>query len=700
MVDSLPVDDVVAAKDRWLVVRRRWPWQTLTIVCALAIWAIVMSLVHLSQGTADINFQELWSALFSSGVSDEAAVLVESRLPRLLAAILTGGALGMAGAALQSVTRNPLASPETVGVGAGAYLGLTIASLLGLGLAPFAGLGIAFACGLAPAAAVLALSAPGRSTGPLRLILAGSAITMGLGSLTSILLLLNPWETQGMFAWGAGTLSQNGMSGVASMIPIAVLSGLVLILLGRQLDLLQLGDEAATSLGVKVGTIRRCTVVLAVLLIAASVTVTGPIGFVGLCAPAIVRLLARRTSGLRLQRPFLLASTLAGFGLILTADIGLRATFGAVKGIAVPVGVLTSIIGAILLVLLTRRLPRDGAEGDTIASMHAGIVRGIWPVRLVIVGATIILCVLALAGILVGDKTLLLGDLSYWLQGVASPRVDFIFSTRIPRVVGALLAGAALGLAGLLVQSITRNPLADPGVLGVSSSAGAGAVAVITLTHTPTDSAIFAAAACGAVFAAVCIFLFGRGDQFRLIITGIAVGASAGALITLLLVRSDPWDQTRAMTWLGGSTYSTTAAHMVPLVALLAVAAVVVFRTRRDLDLMQFDETTPRVLGVEVKRSRLLHVALAVALTAAATAAVGVFSFVGLIAPHLSRVIVGKKHGLAVPLTMLLGATVVVVADIVGRVVIAPAQLPAGLIVAVVGTPFFLWLLYRSQPSR
>lgn len=667
-------------------------------MACLTVWVLLMCAVHLAQGTASIDFADLLTLARGGDSSTAASVVLESRVPRLLAALLAGGALGLAGAAFQSVTRNPLASPETVGVGAGAYLGLTVASVLGITLTPVAGLAVAFLAGGSAATAVLALSAPGKHTGPLRLVLAGSALTMGLSSVTSVLLLLNPWQTQGMFSWGAGTLAQNGLTGVGSMLPVAAVAGGGLIVMAGRLDLLQLGDDAAASLGIRVGATRRTAVILAVVLVATAVTVTGPIGFVGLCAPAIVRLLSRQVRSLRRQRAFLLASTLTGFGLILTADVALRGVFGAVKGVNVPVGVLTSLIGALLLVILTRHLSRHDADGDSIATMHAGWLRSPRSVSLVIVGAVLLLAGLILAGLLLGDKTLLLGDLGYWVQGIAEPRVDFIFSTRIPRVVAAVLAGAALAAAGLLVQGITRNPLADPGLLGVSATAGTGAVAVITLLPSPGDAAVFTAALVGAVLAAAVLFVLGRGDRHRLVIVGIAVGAAASAVTTLFLIRSDPWDQTRAMTWLGGSTYATTTEHLLPLAVVITAAIVVLVRTHRDLDLLQLDDTTPQVLGVHVTRSRLLHIAVAVALTAAATAAVGVFAFVGLIAPHAARALVGKHHRTVVPLTLLFGAAIVVVADTVGRIVIAPAQLPAGLVVAVVGAPAFLWLLHRSQP--
>ncbi|WOC12426.1 iron ABC transporter permease [Gordonia sp. MP11Mi] len=675
----------------------RRPSGVVVFTVLLLLWVGVIAVVHLCQGSADLSVATLWNALWGGGLPQSSAILLTSRVPRLLAGLLVGAALGMAGAALQSVTRNPLASPETIGVGAGSYLVLTIAAACGVTSDTWIGLLIAFAGGLCAAAAVLGVT--GQKADVLRVVLAGSALTMALSSVTSVILLLNTWQTQGLFVWGAGSLGQNGLSGVATMIPVAAVAACGLVALGRRLDLLQLGDDAAASYGVPVTSTRYIVLLLAVLLTASAITVTGPIGFVGLCAPALMRLLSYRITGLRRQRVFLATAALTGMALVLTADVALRAVVGAVNGIGIPTGVLTSLIGAVFLVVLARRLRGGGGHGESIASLRAGVVSPRYGARvLVVIGAAIVLVVALVAALLLGDTTLLLGDIWNWCRGVASVRVDLIVETRLPRIAGALLAGTALGMAGLFVQTITRNPLADPGILGVSASAGVGAVSVITLVSSPSDPVIYLAATAGAVVALFLLVVLGRSHQTQLILVGVALGAGAGAVTTLLLIRSDPWNQTRAMTWLGGSTYSTTFTQLAPLLVLIVVGALVAVRTRRDLDVLQFDDTTPRVLGVSVPRSRLVHIGLAALLTAAATAAVGVFAFVGLMAPHAARLLVGKRHMLVMPLTMVLGAIIVVVADIIGRALFAPTQLPAGLVVAIVGAPYFLFLL-RSAKS-
>lgn len=672
---------------------------TLPLVIAATVgWLIVAAVVHLTQGTADVDTATLWRVITGEDVPQAAAVMIDSRLPRLLAALAVGVALGASGAGMQSVSRNPLASPDTTGVAAGAFLALTAGAVIGLSPGPIGGLALAFLGGIAAAAAVIGL-ASGGTLSPMRLVLAGSALTLGLGAVTSVLLLVFPWQTQGLFVWGAGSLSQNGPRAVLTVVPFLVIALVILLLHGRRLDLLQLGEDAAASLGVPVAATRRAVIVCAVVLAACSVTVAGPIGFVGLIAPAIIGLLRPWAPALRRQRTFISLSAIAGVALVLTADVVLRMMFGATAGVTMPAGVLTSVIGALFLMILARRL-RSSGVGEALITLRAGTTFGRAHPFVLIAGALALLVVVTIAGVLIGDRLVLLGDVWNWMRGAAAPRVEIILGSRVPRVAGALLAGICLAVAGALLQAVTRNPLADPGILGISAAAGLGAITVITIADVPSDRAVFAAALVGGAIAALLLAVIGRADQLRMVLVGVGIGAASQALTTLLIIGTDPWNQTKALTWLGGSTYGTTAGALLPMLVVVIVAAVVVSRTVRDLDLLQFDETTPRVLGVAVGRQRLLHIGLAVALTAVATATIGVIAFVGLVAPHAARLLIGKRHATLLPLAAVFGAILVVAGDLLGRAVLAPSQIPAGLVVALIGTPYFLWLLRRMRSER
>ena len=675
--------------------------RTTIAIIVLILWLLVACGAELILGTAAVGFSDVWSALTGSAEAQAFAVIAESRLPRLIAAVLIGCALGAAGAGMQAVARNPLASPDTTGVNAGAFLLLTVVAAFGLDLGALPGVLVAFIGGLAAAALVLGLSS-GTDGSAIRLVLAGSALPLGLASITSVLLLLFPWETQGLFAWGAGSLSQFGMNAVLTVLPIAVLAIVLLLLRGRSLDLLQLGDDAARSLGVAIGRERIVVIVLSVLLAACAVAVAGPIGFVGLCAPIITRLLIRFAPALRAHRTFIPMSALTGVALVLTADVLLRLVFDPVSGVSVPTGVFTSILGAVFVIALAQRMKAAGtAQSLATGRSRTGISRR-FPVVMVF-AAVVTVFAAVLAGILIGDKTILLGDVLNWLHGIASARIEIILETRAPRAFTAAAAGASLALAGAIVQAVTRNPLADPGVLGVSAASALGAVTTIIVRPSPSFTEVLTGAVIGAVLATLIVGVLSARDgmnQLRMVIVGIGVGAAAAALITLLLVRTDPWNQNAAITWLGGSTYAATLPTLIPMLGALIVTAVVLSRSTRELDLLQLDEYTPRTLGVSVTRSRLVHIALAVLLTAATTASIGTIAFVGLIAPHAARMLIGRRHRFVLPLSACLGAVLVVTADTVGRSAIAPSQVPAGLVTSAIGVPYFLWLLWRTRPAR
>ncbi|MFF3503681.1 iron ABC transporter permease [Streptomyces sp. NPDC003247] len=662
------------------------------VTAGLVLLVAVLAVVDVTQGTASVGPAEVVKALTGRADPADASVVIASRLPRMTAGLLVGAVLGVAGAVLQAVSRNVLASPDTLAVNAGSYLALGLAGATGVSLPMLASSGVAFAGGLLAAAVVLALS----GLGTVRLVLAGTALALGLNSVTEGLLLLFPEQTEGLYQWNQGSIGQNGFDGVLQMLPVAVIGLAGLLLTARRVDALALGDDAARGLGVPVTATRVTVVVLAALLSAAAVTLAGPIGFVGLCAPALVRPLARRHRGFFRARTTLPVAGLVGAGLVLGSDVLLRALVPADTAVAVPTGVVTSLVGAVFLVVMALRL-RDtsGAEAPDrmrIPSRTAFLVT-VAALVAVAVGVTI-------AGVLLGDSKLLLGDVVNWAQGRAGRAVSFVLDTRVPRVLAALCAGGALALAGTLVQAVTRNPLAEPGVLGVSGGAALGAVLLVTTVPVAGTWSVAGAAFAGAAAASAIVFgLAARGgyQQNRLVLVGVGVAAGTTALISLLIVLTDPFNATKALTWLSGSTYGRTLPDVAPVALVLALGLAVAVARRTELDLVSLNGDTPRLLGLSLSRTRLGFLALSVLLSATAVASAGTIGFVGLVAPHAARALVGRRHVRVVPVAVLLGAALVCTADLLGRTVIAPAQLGAGLMTAVIGTPYFLHLLVRSR---
>jgi ferric hydroxamate transport system permease protein len=545
---------------------------------------------------------------------------------------------------------------------------------------------------------VLVISAGGAS-GPTRLILAGTATALALHSVTAVLLILFEQETLGLFAWGSGSLVQADLGAVRQMAPVVLIALTAALLLGRRMDILALGDEPAAVLGVAVRRTRVTVAITAVVLAGAAVTIAGPIGFVGLCAPAIVRLLGSVVPGLHRHRVLLPAAALASVIIVLGADILVRAALGGHRGVDIPTGVVTTVFGAIVLIALARQ-HRDSGPARRPPAARAGAARSSARFWTVVVTCVAVLAGALVAAILLGDTWLLTGDVANWVAGRSGRAVTFVLDTRLPRVLAATLAGAALAIAGTTVQAVCRNPLAEPGLLGITAGAGIGAVIVLTLVPAAGVLLLTSAASVGALLAFALVYsLSWRGglNSDRLVLIGIGVWAGGLAVITFIVVLTDPWNVAKALTWLSGSTYGRTMAQLVPVAVALVVLTPLVVAARRELDLMSLDDDMPRVLGVPLERTRLVALTGAALLAATAVSAIGLVAFVGLVAPHAARALVGARHTRVVPVAALLGAILVSVADTVGRTIVAPAQMPAGLLTALLGTPYFAWLLWRSR---
>jgi iron complex transport system permease protein len=672
------------------------------VLVALLAAVVVTGLWHLTQGTSGVGAADLLRALGGEDVRVGGVAVTDiftgSRLPRLLAGIAVGVALGTAGALLQSVTRNALASPDTLAVTAGSYFALTAVAAFDLAVPLWAAGAVAFVGGLLAAAVVLGLTGRAAGTSTTRLVLAGSAIAMALDAGTAMLLILFQEKTTGLFAWGSGSLAQLNLdaSGRAAPLIVAVLVGA--LLLTRRLDVLGLGEDTAASLGVPVRSTRTLAVLCAVVLTSVSVTLAGPIAFVGLGAPVLTRLIAGRVRALRRHVFLVPASGLLGALLILLADASVRAVLGAQGATTVPTGIPTAILGGVVIVVLALRLRDAGAARGSSAARTPVRSRRRFVVALVV--AAVLLVVAAVVGLLAGSLWLRTGDLVLWFQGEAPDLVARALGERGPRTAAAVLAGAALALSGSIVQSTVRNPLAEPGLLGITAGAGLGAVLVVTSGVAGGRPALVTMAlVLGlATFALVTALSWRGGLQpDRFVLVGIGCGYALSAVTTFLLLRSDPWETPRILTWLSGTTYGRVAADVVPVAVVLVVAIPVVLGQRRRLDLLAIDEDTPRILGIRTGRARLGLLATAAVLAAVSVVAVGTVGFVGLVAPHLARALVGPRHGRSVPVAMLLGGLLVCVADTLGRTLIAPTQLPAGLIIALIGAPYFVWLLRRRD---
>ncbi|MFE2941338.1 FecCD family ABC transporter permease [Streptomyces sp. NPDC059255] len=324
-----------------------------------------------------------------------------------------------------------------------------------------------------------------------------------------------------------------------------------------------------------------------------------------------------------------------------------------------------------------------------------------------LVGGLVVLCLLS-AGI--GAYHIPLGDVLASLQhraGLGGAPLDrvgesVLWNVRLPRVVLALLVGASLGCAGALMQGVFGNPLAEPGVIGISSGAAVGAVASIALGLSFLGNWTVTVCAFVAGLATVLLVYAlsrsgGRTEVVTLILTGIAVNAFAGALIGLFIFFADSAQITQITFWqLGSLAQATWPKVLAVLPCALAGLAIAPFSARK-LDLLALGERPARHLGVDVERLRILLVLVVALLTAAAVAVAGIITFVGLLVPHLLRMAGGPGHRFLVPGSALGGALVLLAGDLAARTVAAPAELPLGVLTALFGSPFFFWLLRRTR---
>lgn len=330
---------------------------------------------------------------------------------------------------------------------------------------------------------------------------------------------------------------------------------------------------------------------------------------------------------------------------------------------------------------------------------------------------TAVLSLALLAGCLlsaaIGAYNIPLGDVLSSVQhriGLGGQELDrvgesVLWNVRLPRVALALLVGASLGCAGALMQGVFGNPLAEPGVIGISAGAAVGAVASIALGLTFFGNwTITVFAFIAGLITVLLVYTLsrsgGRTEVVTLILTGIAVNAFAGALIGLFIFFADNAQITQITFWqLGSLSQATWPKVLAVLPCALAGLLIAPFSSRK-LDLLALGERPARHLGVDVERLRIVLVLVVALLTAAAVAVAGIISFVGLLVPHLLRMANGPGHRFLVPGSALGGALVLVAGDLAARTVAAPAELPLGVLTALFGSPFFFWLLRRTRRKQ
>jgi iron complex transport system permease protein len=603
-------------------------------------------------------------------------------MPRGVIALLAGAALGLSGAILQAVLRNPVADPTTLGISSGAQLALVLVTilapeLLAAGRWPVAMAGAGLAAGL-----VLLIGAR-RAFAPVTMVIAGMLVAMTASAVATAVTLARGEYLLSLVIWNGGALVQQDWSGVRALTLVVALGGVGAALLARPLRVLSLGVEGASGLGMNVALVRLVAVALAVWIAASVSAELGLIAFVGLAAPALARTLGARGIG-----PLLALSPLIG-ALILSICDGVVLAIAGLGGEMFPTGALTGLIGGPLLIWLLPRLrgstPPGTEKGEGPAPRRARPGR-----LLAAIAAALVIAALVLVWI---------GRVPGGWAVLDAESFAAFLPMRLPRLIAAASAGAALAVAGVLLQRLSANPLASPEVLGVTGGASLGYATVIFAMAAPGALALALGTMAGGAAALVLILTFvSRRDMpaERVLLAGIAVSALASAVLSAIMAVGDArsW---AILNWLSGSSAAVQMPGALGLAAMALALWAAALAARRWLGILPLGTGVAGGLGLPLRSARMALIGLAGIATGAATVLVGPLSFVGLMAPHLAR-----RAGLARPSDQvtgaaLIGAALMLAADFGARMAGFPYELPLGLFASLIGAPWLIWLMMRPQ---
>lgn len=325
--------------------------------------------------------------------------------------------------------------------------------------------------------------------------------------------------------------------------------------------------------------------------------------------------------------------------------------------------------------------------------------------RFLLIGIFVMIIITTIVSMGLGYSSLSYNRLIPTLLGEGSFKEEFVlFSVRLPRIVITVLAGMALALSGAILQGITRNDLADPGIIGINSGAGVG-ISVFFL-YAPIDVGSFiyllpVVAFFGALITACLIYLFSYSKSeglqpVRLILIGVGFSMALSGTMVLLISSSEREKVDFIARWLAGNIWGTDWPFILALLPwLLVLIPFTLFKANR-LNILNLSETTAIGLGISIEKERLLLLLTAVALAAAAVSVTGGIAFIGLMAPHIAKTLVGARHQLFIPLAVLIGGWLLLFADTIGRNIVEPEGIAAGIMTALIGAPYFIYLLLKK----
>jgi ferric hydroxamate transport system permease protein len=650
------------------------------LLCSL-LFAIAMCL-SLQQLSQQLAWSDIWQALQGAPQpSLTQQIFSQMWLPRQGMALLCGLALGFTGVVMQQALRNPLAEPMTLGIASGATLALSIASLAGPAWLLTGREWIALSGALLAFAVVFLLSLRQGFT-PLALTLAGMLVNLYCGSVNLLLTIIYDRSLAAVFIWGGGTLTQQNASQLWWLLPRVLVAALPVLLILRPLRLLALDQRVTHSIGMPAGLVRGIALLSALVISSLVISVVGVIGFIGLAAPHLATL-----AGAKHLRQKLIWSPLLAAGLLWLTDQGVSRLNG-IGGLLLPTGMMTALAGGPLLLWFLPRL-RHIFQPDVSEPLQAP-----FPTRRMILLPVMVMFFLMLAVSL---------DFARGINGWhwnSPTELQALLPFRLPRLLAALSAGVLLAAAGVIIQRVSRNPMASPELLGIGAGASLGITVQLLLWPLGGVALMLASSASGALLTLALTLWQARHyalNPQRMLLSGLAITALFQS-VAAIVMSNNGLAAAMLRQLMTGSTYyvnaSTAAIALVLALLLLALTPLL----RRALLLLPLHTVSPS-LGLNVTRARLLLMVLAAAMTGVATLIVGPLSFIGLLGPQLARQLGARRPLGQLMLAVLIAAVLMMLADWAGSNLLYPRQIPAGLMATLIGGPWLALLLWRPLHS-
>lgn len=641
------------------------------MVVFLIVMAVVSSYAVVHQ-LWNLPFIELFTPSFDLSLADMSIQL--QILPTMLVASTAGGLLGLVSVLLQQLVKNTLASDTTLAVGSGANIALLLVTLFFPSFNLGGSFWVAFIGAISSMAIVFILAAPSRMN-PLVLVLGGLVTNILLGAIAALLLIYYAEESLNIMVWAAGSLTQNNWQVSVALTIASVVAFISLMPLLKPLEIMSLDDRQAKSLGVPVNLIRGLVIGLVAILTALVVSRVGPIGFIGLGAATLVNVFSVRHIGYRLLLGY-------GFGaLLLWITSNVTTILQHYLSLNIPADAMTALLGAPLVTWLIMMQSRQHTEelAPTLVSERRETHLLAWSIALVL---------------LIGSILVFTATANGWqLNAVWDLIVDF----RLPRTLSAAATGVMLATAGVLLQTLTRNPMASPEVLGISSGSAIGVVLAFIFLPSFGYTGIVLSGLLGAsIVLCLILWLARRVNAAYLLLVGVAIAALMGGVLSLVKISGDQRLQA-VLSWLSGSTYLASPETAWLLVAFAAALFLLSFMIVRPLEILSLGSGIARELGVSLRLFQSLILILVAALSTISTLAVGPLSFVGLMIPHLATTLGAVQLKRQLQLAAILGAALMVIADWLGRYIIFPYEIPAGTIAAIIGGAYFLYLMRRIR---